>query len=415
MTTTNTDAHAMTRTGWSMAAQTGAALAAAMGVGRFVFTPVLPLMEAQAHLLPAQASVLATTNYLGYLLGAILGIVFPLLSRARIASRVSGVVLIATLVAMPLTENIATWAAIRGVAGVASAVVFMVAGSTILTELASSRPHMVGWAYGGVGAGIAASGILVAVVGSSSSWEASWWSAAALTGLLLGVAWFIGEPIRRARSTTTVSSASSHDGAGRHRKWFIALTASYFFEGAGYIVAGTFLVAAVTATGPVWLSHSVWTIVGLAAIPSCAAWTLLSGRISRPTLITGALILQAIGIALPVLSPSAPAAVISALLFGATFVGVTTLTLATGRHLLVPRAIAILTAGYGIGQVIGPIIVAPTLGSGYRTAMLVGAILVLAVGIGAAILRVRFPHRDQPHRGNRRIPRAALVQAEKAR
>jgi Uncharacterised MFS-type transporter YbfB len=162
------------RSGWSVAAQTGAALAGAMGVGRFVFTPVLPLMEAQAHLTSAQASTLATSNYLGYLIGAVLGIMLPALSRTRLALRVSGVVLVATLAVMPLTHDVAAWAALRGLAGVASAVIFMVAGNTILTELTSGQPHLVGWAYGGVGAGIALSGALVAVVKSIGDWQTAW-------------------------------------------------------------------------------------------------------------------------------------------------------------------------------------------------------------------------------------------------
>jgi MFS family permease len=389
------------RRGWSIASQTGAALAAAMGVGRFVFTPILPLMEAHAHLLPAQASLVATSNYLGYLVGAILGIVAPVLGRARVAARASGVVLVVSLLVMPVTHEVTAWAAIRGIAGVASAIVFMVAGNTILSELASSRPHMVGWAYGGVGAGIALSGILVAVVSSVGDWQQAWFSAAGLTALLLAFGWFIGEPLTTKHDPPRPDTPKAAVSGTRHHKWFAALSASYFLEGAGYIIAGTFLVAAVHATGPAWLSGSVWIIVGAAAVPSCAAWTWLSTRVSRPTLITGALIVQAVGIALPALSPSVPAAVASALLFGATFVGITTLSLATGRHLLVPRAIAILTAGYGIGQVLGPLIVAPTLGSGYRVALLVGAALVLAGGIGSAIMRVRFPHHDQPHHGNR--------------
>jgi len=101
------------RSGWPAAVQTGAALAGAMGVGRFVFTPVLPLMEAQAHLTSAQASTLATSNYLGYLIGAVLGIMLPTLSRARLALRASGVVLVVTLAAMPLTHDVAAWAALR--------------------------------------------------------------------------------------------------------------------------------------------------------------------------------------------------------------------------------------------------------------------------------------------------------------
>src|SRR5580692_2188464 len=386
------------RSGWPVALQTGAALAGAMGVGRFVFTPVLPLMEAQAHLTSAQASTLATSNYLGYLIGAVLGIMLPALSRARLALRVSGVVLVATLAVMPLTHDVAAWAALRGVAGVASAVIFMVAGNVILTELTSGQPHLVGWAYGGVGAGIALSGALVAIVKSVGDWQTAWWSSAALTIVLLAAAWFVGAT---GPAEKRAAPPADREPASRHSRWFAILAVSYFLEGAGYIVAGTFLVAAISVTGPSWLSSSVWIIVGPAAVPSGAAWTMLSRHVSRPTLITGALILQGVGIALPALPEPVPAALAAAVLFGATFIGITTLSLATGRHLRVPRAIAILTAGYGIGQVLGPLVVEPTLHGGYHQALLVGAGLVLVAGIGSALLRIKFPHHGEAHHGHR--------------
>ncbi len=56
--------------------------------------------------------------------------------------------LVASLAAMPLTHQLATWALLRGAAGVASAVISMVAGNAVLTELADSSPHLVGWVYG---------------------------------------------------------------------------------------------------------------------------------------------------------------------------------------------------------------------------------------------------------------------------
>lgn len=374
------------RSGRVVVVRAGAALAAAVGVGRFVYTPILPLMEAQAGLAKGSASLLATSNYLGYLIGALLGIAVPLLGRARVALRVSGVVLVGSLAVMPLTHDVTAWIAVRGVAGVASAVIFMVAGNAILTELTSAKPHVVGWAYGGVGAGIAASGILITIVGAIGDWATSWWSSAGLTALLLAVGWFVGETGRR-----RPAEAKATAGQRRRTFWFPLLTASYFLEGAGYIIAGTFLVAAVGAAGPGWIGGSVWTIVGLAAVPSCAAWTWLSGRISRPSLITAALLLQAAGIALPAVSDGTIAAVAGAVLFGGTFVGITTLSLATGRHLGVPSAIAILTAGYGIGQVVGPLVVTPVLAGGYRPVLLVGAAIVLAGAVCSVLVRIRFP------------------------
>jgi hypothetical protein len=100
-------------------------------------------------------------------------------------------------------------------------------------------------------------------------------------------------------------------------------------------------------------------------------------------------------------SSAALTALAAAVLFGGTFIGITTLSLAAGRHLRVPRAIAILAAGYGIGQVLGPLVVEPTLHGGYLQALLVGAGLVLAAGVGSALLRVKFPHQGEAHHGNR--------------
>jgi hypothetical protein len=221
--------------------------------------------------------------------------------------------------------------------------------------------------------------------------------------VLRAAAWFVGGagPAERPAPPSRAPAPASP-----HTRWFAILAVSYFLEGAGYIVAGTFLVAAISATGPSWLSSSVWIIVGAAAVPSCAGWTWLSRRVSRPTLITGALLLQAVGIALPAVTGAVPAALAAAVLFGATFIGITTLSLATGRHLRVPRAVAILTAGYGIGQVLGPLVVEPTLHGGYHQALLVGASLVLAAGIGSALLRVRFPHLGEAHHRDRGTRRA---------
>src|SRR5262249_46027480 len=132
----------------------------------------------------------------------------------------------------------------------------------------------------------------------------------------------------------------------RTHRWFSALFACYTLEGVGYIIVGTFLVAAIEQTSPGWIGSGAWVLARLAAVPSSALWAWMSRRWSRPDLLLAALVVQATGIALPVVLGGAAAAAISAALFGATFLGIATIALAAGAHLQVPRSVALLTVGY---------------------------------------------------------------------
>ena len=80
----------------------------------------------------------------------------------------------------------------------------------------------------------------------------------------------------------------------------------------------------------------------------------------------------------------------SAVLFGGTFLGVASIALAHGAHLRFPRAVAILTTGYGVGQIAGPLVVTPLVADGYHVALLVGAAIVVAAALAAAVLRIRL-------------------------
>lgn len=126
-------------------------------------------------------------------------------------------------------------------------------------------------------------------------------------------------------------------------------------------------------------------------MPSAALWAGLARRWSRPALLTAALAIQAVGIALPAVSGGVTTALLSSVLFGGTFLGVTTLALATGTHLRFPRAVALLTAGYSVGQILGPLAATPLLHHGYHQALILGAVIVLAAALASAVLRIGFP------------------------
>jgi MFS family permease len=402
---------------WPHVLRAAAALGAAMGVGRFVYTPILPLMHDQAGLTAGGGANLATANYLGYLAGALVGSVAPRLVRSATVLRASLAVLVVTLAAMPLTHSTALWLGLRFVAGLASALVFVVAVTSLLGRLRGHPAHLPGWAFGGVGAGIALSGALVLVLRSIADWQAAWWASAALTAALSAAAWTLrtdADPLPARPGAVTPSTAaapaarrdtrgalprvSATGGQGpddqpRTHRWFTLLFVSYSLEGVGYIVAGTFLVAAIGQGLPGWIGSGAWVLVGLAAVPASALWTSLGRRFTRPDLLAAALVIQAAGIALPALVGNVAAALVSAVLFGATFLGVSTLALATGNHLRFPRSVALLTAGYSVGQILGPLAVTPLLHHGYHQALLLAAAVTAAAALAAIALRVRFPHR----------------------
>ena len=296
---------------WLVVGQGAAALAAAMGVGRFAYTPILPLMHAQAGLSAQAGASLATANYAGYLAGAVAATVLPALNRSRAVMRVSLAVLIATLVLMPASHEQAFWLVLRLVAGLASALVFVSGIGAVLSRLRGLPHHLTGWVFSGVGAGIALSGVLVLIVRQESTWSVAWWACAGLALVLSAGAWSLA-PAR------DPGPAPRDPGSSRPRwGWrFGVLLTSYSLEGVGYIIAGTFLVAAIDQDAPGWIGSGAWVLVGLAALPSAVLWAWLGHRWSRPGLLMTLLLIQSAGIALPALIAGVAPALLSAVLFG---------------------------------------------------------------------------------------------------
>ncbi|PRW64913.1 MFS transporter [Actinopolyspora mortivallis] len=359
------------------------ALAAAMGVGRFAYTPILPLMERQAGLGADTGAQIATANYVGYLVGALLLSFRSSLAVSRAFTRGWFVVLVGTTALMPLTTSPPVWMLLRLLTGVASAVIFIVSAQAVLRTL-RSNPHLSGWAYGGVGLGIAVSGTTVLLLGTTASWSTSWWLCAALALLLGFPVWTL---LDRAASPRERTARDGTGREGRGRAFGLLLT-GYFLEGVGYIIAATFLVAALSDAELAWLGNGAWVLVGLAAVPSCVLWARFSRGIAAPSLLVAALLLQAVAVALPGLTSAPTLVAVSAVAFGGTFMGITTLALASGAQLGVPGSAAALTAAYGLGQIVGPLVVQPTLGAGYQPALLIGGAVLLAGAVTMLLLRL---------------------------
>ena len=178
-------------TRWAHVGRGAAGLGAAMGIGRFAYTPILPLMTTQAALTPQAAGTLATANYVGYLAGG-----HRVTAAGPIDGRVAGIAgrVGDHLAAMPLLSTTIRWLLLRTVAGFASALVFVVAVNSMLDHL---PPHLPRWGFGGVGLGIALSGALVLTMPAEAGWQGAWWTAAAVAAVLSAGAWAMqGHPVR---------------------------------------------------------------------------------------------------------------------------------------------------------------------------------------------------------------------------
>lgn len=123
-----------------------------MGVGRFAFTPILPMMLKDRTLDLQVAGGLATANYVGYLIGALLAMTVPkkwdqtLVIRLTLALTV----LFTAAMALPLSS---AWISLRFLAGVASAMGFVFTSGWCLNELSGSSGSMVSAIYTGPGPG----------------------------------------------------------------------------------------------------------------------------------------------------------------------------------------------------------------------------------------------------------------------
>jgi predicted MFS family arabinose efflux permease len=328
-----------------------AGLAAAMGVGRFAFTPLLPLMQQAGALSLAQGGSLARANYLGYLVGALLSMALTP-SPARAAR--AGLVAVAALTAgMGLTGAFGAWLALRFLAGVASAFVLVGVSSWALPLLAAQgRAGWSGWVFAGVGLGIWFCGLVGLATGSLGVAPAkAWLLLAACSAAVPLVAW-------RALGAGTSSAAGAGAASPPLPAGTWRLVLAYGAFGFGYIVPATFLPAAAREVVPDPAVFGwTWPVFGVAAAISTVAIGRWWRHASPRRLWTRAQVVMAAGLLLPALDTSVTTLLLCALCVGGTFMVVTMTGIQEGRRVAggsAPRLIAAMTAAFAVGQLVGP-------------------------------------------------------------
>lgn len=365
-----------------------------LGVARFAYTPLLPLMQQQAGLGVAEAGWLAAINYAGYLSGALLAMQGGDLVFKDRLYRVGLVVAVASTAMMGLSQDFAVWAVSRYLAGLSSAAGMLLGAGLVLNWLIRhGHRSELGIHYSGIGLGVVLCSVAVAWMGDQFDWRGQWLALTVLGGLL-AVPALVWLPVP-ARTVPNPGAQVWRDNPPT--PLFLRLfMAAYFCAGIGYVVSTTFIVAIVERL-PGLEGQGKWAFlaIGIAAAPASIVWDFVARRIGDLNALITAALLQIAGILLPVAGGGLALTLAGALLFGGTFVGIVSLVLTmAGRYYpgRPARMMGKMSLAYGSAQIVGPAVtgwLATRFGSYQAGLYLAAGIMVL--GTALLLLLKRLP------------------------
>jgi len=364
-------------------------MASGVGIGRFIYTPILPPMAQALELSKSGAGLIASANYAGYFCGALLAANLRMPGSRR-AWLLGALFLGAITTILMGTSNSMPWfLLLRFLGGLASALVLIHASALVLEQLGQiGQPRMIALHFAGVGFGIAVSAIAVALLlATGKDWRWLWFAGGGLSLLATGaVAMLV--PDRDGPTPAGPVAAAAMNGALRR------MALAYGLFGFGYVITATFIVSIIRATPAIQkLEPVIWVIVGLAAAPSVLLWGTVARRIGVPAGFALAAMTEAVGVLASVAWQTATGIILAAILVGGTFMGLTALGLMRAREIspgAPRRAMALLTGCFGVGQIIGPIF-AGTLYDRLGDLAVASVLAAVALVAAAALAGVRPP------------------------
>lgn len=382
-----------------------AALAVALGVGRFAFTPLLPLMLHGGGLDIKHGGWLASLNYAGYFLGAMACVTLRMDAARVVKTGLAATVLL--VLAMGITHQFWVWAVVRFVAGAVSAWTFVFASQWGLRRLAELGANEWGGViYTGPGFGIAATGLLVSAAGGYGA-SAGWIGFGIVSAVLTVLVWRTFET-----SSTEKTGAAARSGdrspqsdahrphAHLHRADAFWLTVLYGVPGFGYIITATFLPVIARAALPVdspW-PDLFWPMFGGALVVGALTGARLPSHWDNRTLLAGCYVLQALGIVSGIVSPTAGGFALGSALIGLPFTAITLFAMREARRLHGDNAAGLMgyaTAAYGLGQIAGPLVAAPVAArtGSFTPALWLAALTLIAGAVGLVVVALMRPAR----------------------
>ena len=359
----------------------------ALGLGRFGYGLLLPSMRDALGWSYADSGVVATANSVGYLAGALCAP--PVIRRVGLGPSVSiGSALTALTIGLTAIDGGIGWAGtMRFGSGYFGGLAF-VGGGVMATQLRERGvPHALTAYPAGAGAGIALSVVSLDGLLRANRWQASWIVLGGFAALAsLAVRWVAHRAIE---PETTVHPD------GRPTRLPRTLFVAYGLYGLGYITFATFAIAYLRDRGMSADGRGkFWLIVGLAAVVAAAVWPRVLDRLWAGLPLAAPMLLVAVSVGVLLLSQGAPAAYVSAGLFGFAFLAAISGVATIARRDLPPEswstALAVLTTWFAVGQSAGPVLAGLVGDStdGLGTA-LIGSICALVVGAVVAAMGTR--------------------------
>lgn len=327
-----------------------------LGIARFAYTPLIPLMEQQAGMSTAQSGWLAAFNYLGYICGAFFASSLNDLILKDKIYRFGLIIAILTTVGMGLTENWIIWSLLRFFAGLSSAAGLLIGSGLILNWLLRHNHRSeLGIHFSGIGLGIVVCAVAVEWMIGYFSWDQQW-----IILSLLGV--FIALPAwrwlpRPARSILDEQNAQLPDNPPT-QAFFLMMVLVYFCAGVGYVISATFIVAIVDQLPQTQGQGNIaFLVVGIAATPACILWDLIARRTGVLNALILAFILHTIGILIPTQDSGLTYSLLGAALYGASFIGIVSLVLTMAGRFYPSKPAKMMgkmTLSYGVAQIFAP-------------------------------------------------------------
>ncbi len=328
-----------------------------LGIARFAYTPLIPLMSA-AGLTEALAGYLAAVNYLGYFTGAALAVWLKDWRWKFYAYRAGLVFAVLSTLATAYSSDPLFWGVWRYLAGLSSAASMLLASGLILQQLAARGAKAeLGLHFAGLGLGIAMVAVFVELFSAVAlSWDQQWLVLGLLGLVLLIPAWHWLPAPALCLSTTTPQSSSPV--LPRSLLWPLFLM--YFCAGYGYVVTITFIVAMASQTSELAkVGNWAFFALGIGAAPATLFWDRVARQIGYLASLRWALLLNALAIIVPVVWSQPLALLLSAFGFGCSFIGCVSLMLTMAGRLLPEKPAQLMgkmTLCYGLAQIVAPAI-----------------------------------------------------------